>query len=232
MRWLISIFESEVIFMVNSITPTTSTPSAQASMQKDMGLTSTDFLNMFVAQLQNQDPTAPQDPSQMLSQLSQMTQVEQAYDTNTNLQSLLTAQNTTNGLNAASLIGGTVTANGNSVAFNGSSAASLKYNLSGASATSTITISNASGNTVKTATVGAQSAGNNTFTWDGTNNSGTVVPAGSYTFAVSSTSAGGSAVTATTYTTGVVDGMAMVSGTPNLTIGSVSVALPDILNVN
>jgi flagellar basal-body rod modification protein FlgD len=201
-------------------------------MQKDMGLTSTDFLNMFVAQLQNQDPTAPQDPSQMLSQLSQMTQVEQAYDTNTNLQSLLTAQNTGNSLNAASLIGGTVTANGNSVAFDGSSPASIKYNLSGASASSSITISDASGNTVKTAAVGAQSAGNNTFSWDGTNNSGTVVPAGAYTYAVSSTSASGSAVTATTYTTGVVDGMAMVSGVPNLTIGSVSVALSNILNVN
>ena len=218
--------------MVTSVTSSTSTPSAQAAMQKDMGLTSTDFLNMFVAQLQNQDPTAPQDPSQMLSQLAQMTQVEQAYDTNTNLQSLLTAQNTLNGLNATSLIGGTVKANGNSVAFNGSSAASLTYNLSGASSSSTITIRDASGNTVKTATIGAQSAGNNTYTWDGTNNSGTTVPAGAYTFGVSSTSSSGSSVTATTYTTGVVDGVAMVSGTPNLTIGSVSVALPDILNVN
>jgi len=218
--------------MVNSVTSTTSTPSAQAAMQKDMGLTSTDFLNMFVAQLQNQDPTAPQDPSQMLSQLAQMTQVEQAYDTNTNLQSLLTSQNTASGINAASLVGATVTANGNSVAFDGSSAASLTYNLSGASASSTITISNASGNTVKTATVGAQTAGNNTYSWDGTNNSGAVVSAGAYTFAVSSTSASGSAVTATTYTTGVVDGVSMVSGTPDLTIGSVSVALSDILNVN
>jgi flagellar basal-body rod modification protein FlgD len=201
-------------------------------MQKDMGLTSTDFLNMFVAQLQNQDPTAPQDPSQMMSQLAQMTQVEQAYDTNTNLSSLITAQNNSSSMNSVSLIGKTVTANGNSVAFGGSSAASLKYNLAASSASSTISINDASGNTVKTATVGAQSSGNNTFTWDGTNNSGTVVPAGSYTFAVSSTSASGSAVTANTYTTGVVDGVAMSSGTPNLTIGPVSVALSNVLNVN
>jgi flagellar basal-body rod modification protein FlgD len=219
--------------MVTSVSnSSSSTTSAQASMQKDLGLTSTDFLNMFVAQLKNQDPTSPQDPSQMLSQLAQMTQVEQAYDTNTNLQSLLTAQNTTTGLDAVSLIGKTVTANGNSVAFDGSSAASLKYNLAGASASSTITISDASGTTVKTATVAAQSAGNNTYTWDGTNSSGTVVPAGAYTFAVSSTSSTGSAVTTTTYTTGVVDGMAMVSGSPDVTIGSVSVATSDILNVN
>jgi len=218
--------------MVSSVTSTTSTPSAQTSMQKDMGLTSTDFLNMFVAQLKNQDPTSPQDPSQMLSQLAQMTQVEQAYDTNTNLQSLLTGQNTASGLNAASLVGTTVTANGNSVSFDGTSSPSLEYNLAGASTSSNITISDASGATVKTATVGAQSAGNNTYTWDGTNNSGTKVSSGAYTFAVTSTSATGSAVTTTTYTTGVVDGVAMVSGTPNLTIGSVSVALSDILNVN
>ena len=218
--------------MVNSVTTTTSTPSAQADMQKDMGFTSTDFLNMFVAQLQNQDPTQPQDPSQMLTQLAQLTQVEQAYDTNTNLQSLLTAQSTTSGIEAVSLVGATVTANGNSVSFDGSDAATLQYNLAGASSSSNVTISDASGKTVKTATVGAQSAGNNTFTWDGTNNSGTTVPAGAYTFAVSSTSASGSAVTATTYTTGVVTGVAMGSGAPDLTIGPVSVALSDVLNVN
>ncbi|QEM69881.1 flagellar hook assembly protein FlgD [Geobacter sp. FeAm09] len=217
--------------MVSSVTSTTDTTSASAQMKKDLGFTSDDFLKLFIAQLQNQDPLNPQDSSAFLSQLAQMSQVEQAYNTNTNLTSLLTAQNNTTSMNSVSFIGKTVKANGSSVALDGTSAATLQYNLSGASASSTITITDASGNTVRTATVAAQSAGDNTYTWDGRDNSGAQLPAGAYTFSVSSTSSSGSALTATTYTTGTVDGVAFVNGTPTLTIGSVSVALSDVINV-
>lgn len=217
--------------MVSSVTSTTNTSSASVQMQKDLGFTGQDFLKLFVAQLQNQDPLSPQDSSAFLGQLAQMSQVEQAYNTNTNLTSLLTAQNNATSMNSVSFIGKTVKANGNGVAFDGTSAATLQYNLAGASTSSTVTITDASGNVVRTATVAAQSAGDNTFTWDGTNNSGTKVPAGAYTFAVSSTSASGSAVTATPYTTGTVNGVAFVNGVPTLTVGSVSVALSDVLSV-
>jgi flagellar basal-body rod modification protein FlgD len=200
-------------------------------MQKDLGFTSQDFMKLFIAQLQNQDPLSPQDSSQMMTQLAQMAQVEQAYDTNTNLQSLLTAQNNATGMDSVSFIGKTVKANGSSVAFDGTSAATLQYNLAGASASSTVTITDSSGKTVRTATVAAQSAGDNTYTWDGRDSSGTLLPAGAYTFAVSSTSASGSTVTATTYTTGTVDGVAFVNASPTLTLGAVSVALSDIINV-
>lgn len=218
--------------MVSSVTSTTSsTSTASAQMQKDLGFTSQDFMKLFIAQLQNQDPLSPSDPSQMMTQLAQMSQVEQAYNTNTNLQNLLTAQNTTTSMNSVSFIGKTVKANGNSVSLDGASPATLQYNLSGASASSIVTITDSSGNTVKTATVAAQSAGDNTFTWDGRDNSGKLLPAGAYSFSVSSSSASGSAVTATTYTTGTVNGVAFVNSTPTLTIGSVSVALSDVLSV-
>jgi len=217
--------------MVSSVTSTTNTSSASAQMQKDLGFTSQDFMKLFIAQLQNQDPLSPQDPSQMMTQLAQMSQVEQAYNTNTNLQNLLTAQNNTTSINSVSFIGKSVKANGSSVAFDGTSAATLQYNLSGASASSTVTITDSTGKTVRTATVAAQSAGDNSFTWDGRDSSGNLLPAGAYTFSVSSTSSSGSAVTATTYTTGTVDGVAFVNGIPTLTIGAVSVALSDVINV-
>lgn len=40
------------------------------------GLTTDDFMKLFLAQLQNQDPTKPVDDQQMLSQLSQMSQIQ------------------------------------------------------------------------------------------------------------------------------------------------------------
>ncbi len=42
----------------------------------DYGLSTDDFMKLFLAQLQNQDPTTPMDDTQMLSQLSQMTMVQ------------------------------------------------------------------------------------------------------------------------------------------------------------
>ncbi len=219
---------------MSSVGSTTDAPAAtstQDAMKQDLGLNSSDFLTLFVAQLQNQDPLAPQDPSAMLSQLAQMTQVEQAYNTNTALQNLLTAQNNASAMNSVSFIGGVVKANGNAAAFDGTNAVPLQFNLSVPAASGTVTISDASGRTVRTASLGAQSAGDSSFTWDGKDNNGATLPAGAYTFAVNGTTADRSAVTATTYTTGRVDGVSFVNGVPVLTIGGFSVSLSDIVSV-
>jgi len=220
------------VVSATSSSASTAAAAATTTAASSVNLTSNEFLQLFIAQLQNQDPTAPQDPSQMLSQLAQMSQLEQAVDTNTNLQTLIAGQNTATNLNSASLIGATITASGNSVTFDGSDPVTLNYNLSGASASSTLTISDSSGSTVKTVTLGAQSAGDNTYTWDGTNSSGTTVSSGTYTFALSSTSASGSAVTATTYTSGAVTGVSVSSGTPILSVGSATVSLSDVLTMS
>lgn len=47
---------------------------------------------MFLAQLENQDPTNPMDDSQMLSELSQMTEVQTLQDVQTSLQGSQLAQ--------------------------------------------------------------------------------------------------------------------------------------------
>ena len=49
-------------------------PTATSSTM--MNLNPSTFLNLFVTQLKNQDPTAPMDPSQMTTVLAQLTQVQ------------------------------------------------------------------------------------------------------------------------------------------------------------
>ena len=49
----------------------------------------TDFLKLFAAELQNQDPTSPMDNSEMLNQLAQMTSIQ----TMTDLQSTIVNMN-------------------------------------------------------------------------------------------------------------------------------------------
>lgn len=200
-------------------------------MKKSTGLNKDDFLKLFIAQLQNQDPLSPQDPTQFLSQLAQLTQVEQSYNTNTALQSLLDAQGNSTAMTSVSFIGKEITANGNQAAFDGTNPANLQYNFSVPTTSGSVVITDASGNIVRTAALGAQGAGDTTFAWDGRDNSGNVLPAGAYNFTVNGTAASGSAITATTYTSGRVDGVSLVGGTPALTIGAATVSLTDVLSV-
>ncbi|WP_426408954.1 flagellar hook assembly protein FlgD [Bradyrhizobium ganzhouense] len=50
------------------------------------------FLQLLIAEMKNQDPTNPMDTSQYMSQFAQLSSVEQAMQTNTKLDSLLSSQ--------------------------------------------------------------------------------------------------------------------------------------------
>lgn len=49
------------------------------------------FLQLLITQLKNQDPTAPMDPTEQVSQLATFSAVEQQVKTNAKLDSLLTS---------------------------------------------------------------------------------------------------------------------------------------------
>ena len=66
------------------------------------GLTTDDFMNLFLSELQNQDPTQPMDDSTMLTQLSQMSSIQTMQGIQTALQGSQLAQ-------ASALIGKNVT---------------------------------------------------------------------------------------------------------------------------
>ncbi|MDD2851417.1 MAG: flagellar hook assembly protein FlgD [Desulfuromonadaceae bacterium] len=216
--------------MITTVTTSTDTTAAAAAMKQSLGMNKDDFMKLFIAQLQYQDPLEPQDPSAMLDQLSQLSLVEQSYNSNTALNNLLTAQNNSISLSAVSFIGGTVKANGNAVSFDGSSTSTLAYNLSSSADTVTISISDSSGTVVRSFEAGAQSSGDQTCTWDGKDTFGTTLSSGAYTHSIAASSSGTS-VTATTYTTGSVSGVSFLSDTPTLTVGAVSVPLADVISV-
>jgi flagellar basal-body rod modification protein FlgD len=47
------------------------------------------FLKLFIAQLQNQDPTTPADPTQFVTQLAQFTNLEQSTQQTSDLNAIL-----------------------------------------------------------------------------------------------------------------------------------------------
>lgn len=217
--------------MVSTVTAATDTTAAAAAMKQSLGMNKDDFMKLFIAQLQYQDPLAPQDPSAMLDQLSQLSLVEQSYNSNTSLANLLTAQNNAISLTAVSFIGKDVKAYGNSASFDGSSSTPLEFSLPLSAASAQVSIVDNSGTTVRTAALGSSDAGDNSFYWDGRDNSGALLPAGAYTFTVSAKAADGSSLPVTTYTTGKIDGVNLSGSTPQLNVGATSVALSDVISM-
>lgn len=215
---------------ISGTTATTDTTAAAAAMKKSIGLNKDDFLKLFISELKYQDPLKPQDPSAMLNQLSQLSLVEQSYNSNTALQNLLNAQNNSATMSSVSFIGKNVKANGNSVNFDGITPAAMQFNLPSSVDSATVTITNAAGTTVAVAPLGALAAGDGAAVWDGRDGNGALLPAGSYTFSVKGKN-GAVDVAGKTYTTGRIDGVNIENGVPSLALGSISIPLSDVISV-
>lgn len=216
--------------MVTSIN-STSTPTAADYMKQTTGLNKDDFMKLFVTQMKNQDPLAPQDSSAMVAQLAQITQVEQSYNTNTNLKSLLDAVNSSSNMSAVSFIGKTISAQGSLVNLAAGSPAQLNFNLAGAAQQVQVAVQDANGKAVRTMTMGMTPAGDGSLAWDGKDNNNTLLPPGSYSFTVTGINPDGSSFSGTPLVKAVVDGVKLVQGAPVLTAGGIDVPLASVMAI-
>ncbi|MDE2361498.1 MAG: flagellar hook assembly protein FlgD [Hyphomicrobiales bacterium] len=92
--------------VVTSAAQTTPTSSDSTTPVSTPTLNYNDFLQLLIAQMQNQDPTSPTDSTQWVSQLATFSGVEQAVQTNATLSQIL-QESALSG--ASALIGQTAT---------------------------------------------------------------------------------------------------------------------------
>jgi flagellar basal-body rod modification protein FlgD len=184
------------------------------------------FLTLLTTQLQNQDPTNPMDSNQFTQELVQFSGVEQQINTNSNLQTLISLQQGNAGTAATGYLGKTITVTNGQAALQGGEA-DWSYALGSAAVSNTLTVTNSAGQVVYSG-AGATAEGQHDFSWNGESTSGTQLPDGTYTLAVSATDSTGAAVTSAIASEGVVNEVNMTSGTPQLMIGQMAVALSDV----
>ena len=171
------------------------------------------------------------DTDSFTQELVEFASVEQQIDMNTNMQTLISMQQTTEATSAMQLVGSTVTISGNSSTLSNATNTPATWSLTTTTpATANVTITSAAGTTAYTGTV-ALNAGTQTYTWNGQGTNGQTWPDGTYTIAITATGANGQPVTVSTQTQGTVSGVNLSNNPPTLTVNGQSVQISQITSI-
>jgi flagellar basal-body rod modification protein FlgD len=140
----------------------------------------TAFLTLFTAQLKSQNPLDPMDNTAFVSQLAQFSQLEATTKMSDSMTSLVKTMSTDRMTSAASLLGKKVSlADGQAMVANSEGVDGVVSLPSDVDSIS-LKVFSASGQLVRTGSIGAQKKGEFPFTWDGNDNAGNKVADGKY----------------------------------------------------
>lgn len=218
--------------MVDAATSATNaSPSAKSQSTTKPGgeVNQADFMQLLVAQLQNQDPLNPLDSANFSAQLAQFSSLQQLTEINQHLKDSTGAGGPGTGFEAVGFLGRDVRGASDTVAVQGSAASTLDYTLASAG-TVQAKIVDASGRTVATVALGTQNAGAHTL------DLATVADApsledGVYKVQLFAGDGNGTATRVATLGGGVVTGVDLSGDSPVLLIGDRRLALTDVREV-
>jgi len=177
------------------------------------------FLNLFIAQIQHQDPLSPLDSAEFTAQLAQFTGVEQMYGMNSKLADIeeaLSGQNEQR--DDLGFIGKTVKADDNTMRVDNGLVQSGSFNID-ESGYVTIDVYDSEGQIVRTFYDGWEDKGEHDVSWDGRDDAGELVGDGTYTFEITARDENGLYISSNTYISGEVTGVTYQYGQPYLMIG-------------
>ncbi|CAI8876979.1 flagellar basal-body rod modification protein FlgD [Pseudomonas sp. IT-196MI5] len=172
---------------IKTNTTTDGLASATGGATGNQALGKDAFLQLLVTQLKNQNPLEPQDNGAFVAQLAQFSSLEGITTLNNTVSGLASNYNSSQALQASSLVGRSVIAPGDKAVVDTTKSLSGTVVVPSSVASATLKITDAAGKTVRTIDLGSQKAGNASFIWDGKNDGGETVPAGTYTFGATST---------------------------------------------
>jgi len=191
------------------------------------------FLKLLTTQLKNQDPLSPTETTEMTSQITQMTGVEQQLVTN-DLLSALVGMNEGGLSNALGMMDKLVTAQTDKSVLK-SGQATWTYNQSRAGTAVKVEVLDQYGKTIATVLPEDMGKGDHTFTWNGKDTAtGVQQPnGGAYTLRVTALDGEGSKITTSSKgrIEGIVTAITNENGVNMVTIGSTKVAVDAVIGV-
>ena len=164
-----------------------------AATPASSGMDKTSFLKLFTTQLQNQNPLEPVKNEAFVAQLAQFSQLEATTNMSESLSQLVSSMKSDRMMGGAALVGRMVAAPDTPAVLSQGKPVQAVIDLPNGAEKVSLTVLDAGGKAVRTGALPSQKAGLASFTWDGKDDSGNVLPDGNYTINASATLAGKSA---------------------------------------
>lgn len=157
--------------------------AARKTPSKDMGKDA--FMQLFVAQLKNQDPLNPMSNKDSTAQMAQFAQLEQITNLNTMLQGISKGLSEMRTMQASGLIGKSVLADGNNISKAGDKVSGVNLDIPKGVTSVAVNIHDKAGNIIRTVKVQNFKAGDkHQFKWDGNLTNGSKAQDGIYRLSI------------------------------------------------
>ena len=191
--------------------------TSSSSSTEELGMDQ--FLKLFIAQIQHQDPLSPLDSAEFTAQLAQFTSVEQLYGMNSRLADIEKALNgQSEQRDDLGYIGKTVKADDNTMRVDNGTVQSGSYTID-RSGYVTIDVYDSQGQIVRSFYQGLEDKGEHDVNWDGRDGTGKLAGDGTYTFEITARDENGYYIPSNTYISGEVTGITYQNGQSYLMIG-------------
>lgn len=169
--------------VINNIDEKTGQPANLSRIPKKV-LDKEAFMQLFITQLQYQDPMKPIENHEMALQLAAFNQVDQLMNLNDKLSQMVDLYKANEYTLFANLVGKEVKIEGNKVRVENGKFLGAEFELSNPANTALVTIRNAQGQIIKTMPLYNLPQGINRVDWDGTDDRGNPVPDGNYKISI------------------------------------------------
>lgn len=155
-----------------------------ADEPKSKELGRNEFLKLLVAQLENQDPTEPQDNGEFIAQLAQFSSLEEQQNMAKSFDNFASSFQSSQHLQATSLVGRPVHVRSNVTALGDAGGVSIIAEVPHSTGSATLRVQDRNGAIVDSFELGPQPAGNQEFIWTGLDANDQRFPSDLYSFSV------------------------------------------------
>lgn len=191
-----------------------------------------EFLELMIAQLNNQNPLEPQENGEFLSQLAQFSSLEEMQKLSGNVDNVVGEFRSTQALQASSMVGRSVVVPSSTAALGPDGGFQGFVDVASTTSNLRLSVLDSGGGLVRQIDMGQQTPGQAAFNWDGKDASGNIMPPGKYSLKAEAVTGEGS----TAFDTLVganVDSVSLGKGSVTLNLsGMGSVALNDVRQIN
>ncbi|MEL0660158.1 flagellar hook assembly protein FlgD [Psychromonas arctica] len=179
---------------------TDSQVKANAEIDSEQQLDQEDFFSLLSQQLAYQDPFSPVENAEMISQMSSFTTAEGIATLGTEFAGIKEVLNSSQALEASSLVGKKVLIPSNETYLSEGGTASGSLTTTTGAYSTLVSVEDSAGSVIRTIDIGDVGAGNQRFDWDGLDSQGQPAPEGKYTFnAYGSVNGNGEELTTASY---------------------------------